>query len=81
MPDRLVTTIRKNSREELRVAIRTFKGHRNVDVRVFAEDGRGDPRPTPKGVSIKPTLLRPVIEALEQAEQIAIAEGLIGGAV
>jgi len=32
-----ITTIEKNRTEELRVALKEYKGHRYVDVRTFAE--------------------------------------------
>lgn len=74
--DVLVAVIRKNAREEFRVALRTFKGQRLVDIRVYASNGV-DVVPTAKGVAIKSTLLRAIIEALENAEQLAKAEGLL----
>ena len=74
--DILIATLQKNSREEFRVQLRTFKGHRSIDVRVFASNGV-ELAPTAKGVSIKPELMRPIIEAMQRAEQAAIGEGLL----
>jgi hypothetical protein len=78
-----IATIRKNSREAMHVQLRTFKGYRSVDLRIFVLNGEGQPAPTAKGVSIRPAMLRDVIEALQAAERQAVAEGLIspdGGA-
>lgn len=75
-PDRLITTIPKNAREEFRLQLRTFKGHRNLDFRVFADNGV-ERVATGKGVSIKPASLPDVIRALQEAEAAARAEGLL----
>lgn len=75
-PDRLITTIPKNAREEFRVALRTFKGYRNLDLRVFADNGV-ERVATGKGVSIKPENLGAVIRALQEAEAAARSEGLL----
>ncbi len=81
MADLLIVDLPKNSRELVRVAIREFRGCRNVDLRVYAENGRQEVVPTAKGISIKPALLRPVIDALREAERVAVAEGLISAEV
>jgi len=77
MADLPIAELRKNGREVVRVAIREFHGCRNVDLRVYAENGRQEVVPTAKGLSIKPALLRPVIAALRKAELAAVAEGLL----
>ncbi len=81
MADLPVAELRKNGREVVRVAIREFHGCHNVDLRVYAENGRQEVVPTAKGISIKPALLRPVIDALREAERVAVAEGLISAEV
>jgi len=75
-PDRLVADIRKNAREQIRVQLRTFKDQRTIDLRVFASNG-GDMVATPKGVAIRPELIRLVIEALERAEAEAAKEHIL----
>ncbi len=77
MTDLPVAELRKNAREVVRVAIRETRGSRNVDLRVYAENGRQEPVATANGVSIKPALLRPIIAALREAERAAVAEGLL----
>ncbi|MFC3691074.1 hypothetical protein [Chenggangzhangella methanolivorans] len=78
MRDRIVAHLRKNDLSSLVVRLTTFRGRRCVDVRVY-----DDPvfekgfAATSVGVSIRPDLLRSMIEALEAAEQAAIREGLI----
>ena len=62
-----IATIRKNTREEFRVAIATYHGSRFVDVRTYV-DGKGDDRvPTPKGIAIRLDALPALMEALEAA--------------
>jgi len=75
--DLLIAEFPKNSRDLVRVAIREFRGCRNIDLRVYAENGRQEVVPTAKGISLKPALLRPVIAALREAERIAVIEGLL----
>jgi hypothetical protein len=72
----LVATVRKSNREEFRVAIRQFTNYRGVELRVFTRDGRGLLVQSPRGVAMRLTALRAVIEALEQAETIAKSGGL-----
>lgn len=44
--------IPKNARETIRVQIAQFRGTAFLDVRTWATDGDGEPKPTPKGVTI-----------------------------
>jgi hypothetical protein len=76
MTDLKIAEIRKNAKETFVIAIVDHHGRRGVDLRVHASNGV-DVVPTPKGVAIKPASLRPIIEALEKAEQAAKAEGLL----
>jgi hypothetical protein len=63
-----IVDVRKNARELLRIAIREFKGRRNVDLRTYFLGDDGAFLPTAKGVSIRPDLLSDVIAALQAAE-------------
>jgi len=69
--DTLIATIGKNSREEVRVSLTEFKGHRLVDVRTYASFDEGGVRATKKGVSIKVDKLGDLISALQQAAATA----------
>ena len=46
-------TIPKNSREELRVSVDTFKGHRLLSLRVWFESDDGTMRPGKQGVALR----------------------------
>jgi hypothetical protein len=72
-----VADVQKNSRELIRVQLRTFKGRRHIDARVHFLGDHETYLPTGKGLSIRPDLLPDVIAGLQQAEQLARAEGLI----
>jgi hypothetical protein len=76
MSDRHVAEILKNEREKICIALRDYRGHRFIDVRLYTASG-AEFFPTPKGISIRPDLLRSLIEALEAAKVAAIEEGLI----
>ena len=48
-----MTEIRKNSTEVIRVERREFKGNDRVHVRVWFDDGTGEYKPSPKGLSLR----------------------------
>jgi hypothetical protein len=63
----VVATLPKNSREEVRVSLTSYRGHQLVDVRVYAGDADAERVPTPKGLALRPSFLPPLIEALRAA--------------
>ncbi|WP_395707961.1 transcriptional coactivator p15/PC4 family protein [Reyranella sp.] len=67
--DILIADIVKNERrgERIRVADRTFKRHRFIDIRLHVANAAGEVIPTGKGIAIPPALLPEVIEALTKA--------------
>ncbi len=75
-----IATIEKNKIEELRVALKEYKGHDYVDVRTYvepyADEGQGRV-PTKKGVALALTKLPELIAALQQAESEAREAGLL----
>lgn len=75
-----VAAIPKNSRQEIRVGLREFRGAKFVDLRIFAElTGTTDARsPTKEGVAIAFDRVSAVIAALQQAEAKARELGLVG---
>jgi len=78
-PDRIIGTVTKNSRESIAVMLRTFKGHRFVDVRVMVANGDGGTTPTGKGVALKPDTLPELIGLLRQAHAAAAEAGWCSG--
>lgn len=67
----------KNSRETIQFRLGEFKGHKFIDMRVFAiEDGK-DPAPTKKGLAVSPQLWPQFRAALTQVEAAMIQEGWI----
>ena len=76
--DRLVARIAKNAREEIRVALRHYKGHSFIDLRVHARGADGEMVPTAKGLTVKPEALPQLRQALVEADGIARAAGLVG---
>jgi hypothetical protein len=73
----LIATLPKNSQEELRVLLGTFKGRRLCHVRTFLKrfDGvdQDPPLPTKKGVTVAADKVPELIEALRQ---VCILEGI-----
>jgi len=75
--DALIAAIDKNRRTQIRVTMRDIKGVRVADVRMFERNGLGQSLPTTRGFSVRPDLLRGLIDGLTKAEEAAIADGLI----
>jgi len=48
-----IATIKKNSREELRVTLDEFRGHHLVNVRIFYDAGDGEMKPGKQGIAMK----------------------------
>jgi hypothetical protein len=65
----------KNSRAAIRFSLAEFKGYKFIDIRVFAKEEGKDPVPTPKGVTVSPTLWPEFKKALAQVEAAMIQEG------
>ncbi len=77
---KLIETIAKNKREEIRVALTKYEGHDLCDVRVFVEPYSGDERvATKKGLSMSVAKLPDLIKGLQKAEAEARAAGLLEG--
>ena len=73
----VIGAIEKNKREQIRISVRSFRELRMIDIRIFTNKTGYEYVGTTQGVTIKPQRLREVIEALERAETLARAEGLI----
>ncbi len=75
-----IATIEKNRSEELRIALKEFKGRHYLDVRTYCEpysdEGQGRV-PTKKGVTVPLAKLPELIEALQKTEAEARAAGLL----
>jgi hypothetical protein len=63
----LIAKIRKNSREEFRVAIRDFTGFRGVELRVWQKNGQGTFVETPRAIAVRHDVLPAIIDALQAA--------------
>lgn len=72
-----IATIKKNSREELRVTLDEFRGHHLVNVRIFYDAGEGEMKPGKQGIAVKLELLPELLSALTAAETAARQAGLM----
>ena len=76
--EKLISTIEKNSREEIRVELSEFKGHDLLAVRVYTDiDGAEERKPTKKGITINVKLLPDLLKAVTEAERQARQGGLL----
>ena len=75
----LISVIRKNAAEEIRVELSEFNGHQLINIRVWTEprNGGSERIPTKAGIACRVALLPEIIDALQQAEARARARGLL----
>lgn len=80
MMEKLISTIRKNQREEIRISLNEYTKdgttYNMASARVFYDDG-AEYRPGRNGINLKVELLPALIEGLQAAEQEARIAGLI----
>lgn len=74
-----IAVVRKNSAEEIRVALSEFNGHDLINIRVWTapRDGGAERIPTKAGICCRVALLPKLIEALRNAEAEARRAGLL----
>lgn len=62
----MIASIPKNAREEIRVSVDDFQGHRLCNVRVWYREG-DDFRPGKQGIALRLDLLPQLVTALQGA--------------
>jgi hypothetical protein len=72
---REIARITKNTREEIVLALGTYKTYRLLHMRVWARGEAGEPIPTKSGFAVQAGLIPSLREALAQAEREARALG------
>lgn len=75
-----IATIKKNSREEIRVTLDEFRGHHLVNIRVFYDAGDGEMKPGKQGIAVKVELFPELLAALGAAEKSARQAGVMEAA-
>ncbi|MDI3336649.1 transcriptional coactivator p15/PC4 family protein [Defluviimonas aestuarii] len=65
-----IATIPKNAREEFRVEVQDYKGHRLLNIRVWFDDGSGEYSPGKQGIALRLDLLSDLCAALEKAAEL-----------
>jgi hypothetical protein len=72
-----VATIKKNSREEIRISLDVFNGHRLFNMRVFFEAEDGAMRPGKNGLAFKVEKLEEFAEAVTTGLMTAKSKGFL----
>ncbi len=73
-----LAVLSKSPVAEIHVGFGEYRGHRFLDIRQHYIDGDDNqPKPTKKGVTVKPEQIGELISALEQAQVEAKARGMI----
>jgi len=65
----------KNSREVYKFRLAEYKGHKFIDMRIYAKEDGKEPAPTKKGLAISPNLWPQFRAALAQVEAAMIEQG------
>ena len=73
--DHIIGSVRKNARETVAIALRTYKGIRLIDVRVVVPTPDGGTTPTAKGVALRLECLPDLIALLQRAHAAAVEAG------
>ncbi len=69
MEDKVISRLRKNASEEIRIAFREYHGRKLVDIRIFAGPRGQETVPTPKGVSVPIEIFGEFKNAIDDAEE------------
>ena len=72
---KFVYELPKNSREIYKFRLADYKGHKFIDMRIYAKEDGKDPTPTKKGLAISPHLWSQFRQALAQVEAAMIEQG------
>jgi hypothetical protein len=71
MTERLVSTFQKNSREQIRVVLKEYRGYEIVDIRVFWSKDGAEWFPSKKGLALRTDKLPVLLGALHKAAEIS----------
>lgn len=74
-----IAALRKSPRETLVVQLCEFEGRTFLDLRIFDIASGPRPRPTKRGVALRPQLIPEMIAALHAAEAKARELGILDG--
>lgn len=66
--------IQKNSLERIRIQKTEYKGKEYIDMRVFYQDKNGNWKPSPKGITFSPGLLKDIIAGLRELQTTQVAK-------
>jgi len=71
--EKAISTIEKNSLEQIRVHLTNFRGHDLLDIRVYYLDPsqpEADAKPTRKGISVSVDLIPELAKAIQKALEV-----------
>lgn len=76
-PDRIVATITKNDREDLRIALNEYQGRSYASMRIWYMDRAGEMKPGRQGLAVGIDKLPDLIAGLNALQAHARAAGLL----
>jgi len=78
--DRVIDSFRRTPTEEVRATLRTYRGRRYMDVRVYYLDDEGEFRPTKKGVNLSVEYVPELTAMIGKLVKAAAEEGPVAAA-
>lgn len=69
MTDKLITTMEKNSQEEIRFSLQEYRGTDLIDIRVYFESAGSQMKPTRKGISVPVERFDEFMECLKNVKK------------
>jgi len=72
--DRVIDSFKRNATEEVRAALRTYRGRQYMDLRIYYQDDAGEYKPTKKGINLSVELLGELTRMVDKLAQAVEAE-------
>lgn len=63
--DQVIDRFRRNATEEVRATLRTYRGRKYMDLRIYYQDDAGEYKPTKKGINLSVEMLGELTRMVE----------------
>ena len=75
----LVGSFSKNTRDQVRAILSDYKGHNLIELRVWCPGDDGELHRSMQGFSVQVSLIPALLRLIEQARELAVKRGSLGG--
>ena len=77
MEDQLIGELERGETEKIMIQLKSFRGRRYMDFRLYYLAAEDEWRPTQKGITIRPDMWPQFKELVDQADALMKAAGLV----